>query len=398
MRPFRSVLGGEDVEAFVWDQNFVTGLAQVDEQHQELVQLFNVLNDTLFSNDARREALLEDTYRKVVDYTQHHFRDEEQVMRDTGIDARHLAAHQALHAQFVEQVEVMWSQRAALVEHPETIVGFLTAWLGLHILGIDQSMARQIALIQDGATPAAAFDQETAAHDRATRALIHLVGKLYQVLSVQNTELAKANARLEERVQQRTAELAAANSDLREANVRLERFAQTDGLLQIANRGYFDRRLAEACSDGFRSRSPLGLLMIDVDFFKRYNDHYGHQAGDACLKAIAAAAGSAMLRGTDLLARYGGEELAVILPDTDWQGTQQVADRILDAVAALALPHARSDVAARVTVSIGGTSRIPPQRMSGEALLKEADAALYRAKEGGRNRVVMAQPEGVGAR
>lgn len=377
------------MEAFVWDQNFVTGLAQVDEQHQELVNLFNALSDVLFSNDARRRALLDETYRKVLDYTEHHFSDEEQVMRDTGIDARHLAAHQALHAQFVEQIEVMWSQRAALVEHPETIVGFLTSWLGLHILGIDQSMARQIALIRAGVSPAAAFDQETAAHDRATRALIQLVGKLYQVLCVQNTELAKANARLEQRVQQRTAELGEANAELREANARLERFAQTDGLLQIANRGYFDKRLVEACSDAFRSRSPLGLLMIDVDYFKRYNDHYGHQAGDACLKVIAAAVSGALLRGTDLLARYGGEELAVILPDTDCQGTQQVADRILDAVTALALPHARSEVAEFVTVSIGGGSRIPPERLSGEALLKAADAALYRAKESGRNRMVM---------
>lgn len=385
------------MEAFVWDQNFVTGLTQVDEQHQELVNLFNALNDSLFSTDVRREALLEETYRKVIDYTQHHFRDEEQVMRDTGIDARHLEAHQALHAQFVEQLGAIWSQRATLVEHPETIVGFLTSWLGLHILGVDQSMARQIALIRTGVSPTVAFDQETAAHDRATRALIQLVGKLYQVLTLQNTELAKANARLEERVQQRTAELAQSNAELREANERLELFSQTDGLLQIANRGYFDKRLVEACSDAFRSRSPLGLLMIDVDFFKRYNDHYGHQAGDACLKLIAATVSGAMLRGTDLLARYGGEELVVILPDTDWQGTQQVAERVLDAVTALALPHARSDVAGHVTVSIGGTSRIPSYGTAGEALLTEADAALYRAKEAGRNRVVMAAAEAAGA-
>lgn len=385
------------MEAFVWDQNFVTGLTQVDEQHQELVNLFNALNDSLFSTDVRREALLEETYRKVIDYTQHHFRDEEQVMRDTGIDARHLEAHQALHAQFVEQLGAIWSQRATLVEHPETIVGFLTSWLGLHILGVDQSMARQIALIRTGVSPTVAFDQETAAHDRATRALIQLVGKLYQVLTLQNTELAKANARLEERVQQRTAELAQSNAELREANERLELFSQTDGLLQIANRGYFDKRLVEACSDAFRSRSPLGLLMIDVDFFKRYNDHYGHQAGDACLKLIAATVSGAMLRGTDLLARYGGEELVVILPDTDWQGTQQVAERVLDAVTALALPHTRSDVAGYVTVSIGGTSRIPSYGTAGEALLTEADAALYRAKEAGRNRVVMAAAEAAGA-
>lgn len=380
------------METFVWDQNFITGLAQVDDQHHELVDLFNKLNDSLFSADLNQDALLQRTYERVVEYARYHFHDEEQVMVEAGIDPQHVQAHRRLHEQFVEQAEAMWSQRSALIDHPENIVNFLTAWLGLHILGVDQSMARQIRLIQDGMSPAAAYEQESSTQDASTKALIQMVGKLYQVLSLQNVELAKANTHLEQRVQKRTAELAHTNAELREANAQLERFSQTDGLLQIANRGYFERSLIEACAYAARQDQALGLLMIDVDFFKRYNDHYGHQAGDACLKAVAKAVGNALHRGSDLLARYGGEELVVLLPDTDAAGTLNVAQRIVASVAAVALPHARSDAAACVTVSVGGTSRIPAPD-GGATLIGEADAALYQAKASGRNRALMASQE-----
>jgi hemerythrin len=205
-----------------------------------------------------------------------------------------------------------------------------------------------------------------------------MVGRLYHVLSVQNTELAQANQLLEERVERRTHELA-------QANVRLEAFARTDGLLQIANRSYFDDRLAEACASAFRREQPLGLLMIDVDFFKRYNDSYGHPAGDACLKAIARAVAESLPRSTDLLARYGGEELAVILPDTDAAGTAVVAARVVAQVAALALPHKSSDAAPHVTVSVGGVALVPGSKDAGAPMLADADAALYHAKAAGRN-------------
>ena len=166
--------------------------------------------------------------------------------------------------------------------------------------------------------------------------------------------------------------------------------------LQLANRAYFDTRLAEACASAFRREQPLGLLMIDVDYFKRYNDSYGHQAGDACLQAVAAAVQGAMLRASDLVARYGGEELAVILPDTDAAGTAAVAARVVAAVAAQGLAHKASDVATHVSVSVGAASGIPAQRDASASLVAQADAALYRAKELGRNRWVMSGDEAGG--
>lgn len=213
-----------------------------------------------------------------------------------------------------------------------------------------------------------------------------MIDTLYQTLSEQNLELVHANTNLEGHVALRTQELSRANEELRQANLRLEAFSRTDGLLQIANRAYFDDRMRIECADAYRRKAPVSLIMIDVDYFKRYNDHYGHLEGDKCLKRIAQAIRRALLRTTDLLARYGGEELAVILPDTNEAGARIVAERILSEIQAQAIPHARSSVNRHVTVSLGVTSAVPPERDAPAVMIKNADVALYKAKEAGRNR------------
>ena len=214
----------------------------------------------------------------------------------------------------------------------------------------------------------------------------------HHVRSSQNARLARANTTLEARVQHRTQELEQANDAVTHAYKLLEQYSHTDGLLRIANRKYFDERLTLECARAHRSRSPLDLLMIDVNFFKRFNDHYGHQAGDRCLQAVAAAVSSACRRATDFVARYGGEELSVILPDTDQEDTRRTAGKVCEAVSAMQVPHADSSVADHVTISVGAVSVIPEAPDMGEKLLGWADAALYRAKESGRNRVSMAEP------
>ena len=383
------------MDAFVWDQHFVTGLADVDDQHQGLVTLFNDLSQALFTHHglaaADTERLLGGIFERLVDYTHYHFADEEALMRSVGVDDRHIQAHEALHQQFVQQLGSLWATRATMAAPAETFASFLTAWLGLHILGIDQSLARQIAAMGQGTSAQEAYEREIKVHDNSsTQVLLKMIGKLYQVLSAQNTALVQANQGLEGRVAQRTRELAQANSDLQQLNVRLEALGRTDGLLQIANRGYFDDLLARASASAFRRQQPLGLLMIDVDEFKRYNDHFGHQAGDACLVAVAQAVQDAMQRSTDLVARYGGEELVVLLPDADASGVNIVAARVVAGVAALALPHPASSTGGCVTVSVGVAARVPRPQEDATALVAEADAALYRAKAAGRNQWCMA--------
>ncbi|MEN9539005.1 MAG: hypothetical protein RLZZ126_1240 [Pseudomonadota bacterium] len=170
------------------------------------------------------------------------------------------------------------------------------------------------------------------------------------------------------------------------AQTELEHLANHDGLTGMVNRRSFDHALETAWQRGTRDQSPLSLLMVDVDYFKRYNDTYGHQAGDECLKGVAKALAGCVSRPTDHVARYGGEEFAVVLSACTEKGAQTVAQRMLGAVSALAIPHSGNEASPVVTISIGIATAIPtPSQLSPELIL-QADQALYRAKHSGRNR------------
>jgi len=169
-----------------------------------------------------------------------------------------------------------------------------------------------------------------------------------------------------------------------QANQQLDRLSLTDGLTGIPNRRFFDQRLAKEWQRAQREHSPLTLLMLDIDYFKPYNDHYGHLRGDHCLQQIANAIDQFCQRPADVRARYGGEEFALILPNTE--GAAQQAERIRAAIAALAIPHASSPIADHVTASIGYCTLVPRSEQHPDILIGGADSALYRAKAAGRNR------------
>lgn len=171
------------------------------------------------------------------------------------------------------------------------------------------------------------------------------------------------------------------------ANHTLQRLSTLDGLTDIPNRRAFDRRYDEEWRRAVRHSSPLSLIVFDVDLFKSYNDTYGHQQGDECLKKVAKAAQSVLNRPSDYIARYGGEEFAVILPDTGPEGARLIAERICRAVAELEIPHRGSHVRPSVTVSVGVASTMPTVDSSELRLIAGADEAMYRAKRSGRNRV-----------
>jgi diguanylate cyclase (GGDEF)-like protein len=172
----------------------------------------------------------------------------------------------------------------------------------------------------------------------------------------------------------------------------LRRFAYIDGLTGVHNRRYFDERLINEWGRAARNSTAISLLLLDVDFFKRYNDHYGHQAGDDCLRRVAAGLASGLKRPADMLARYGGEEFVCLLPDTDLSGALQLAEQLGAQIAALQIAHADSAVGGYVTVSLGVCTK--PAGVTGGSvveLLRQADVQLYKAKQGGRNRSCAAQ-------
>ncbi|MDO8284165.1 MAG: GGDEF domain-containing protein [Rhodoferax sp.] len=175
--------------------------------------------------------------------------------------------------------------------------------------------------------------------------------------------------------------------ELRVANQALAQLSRQDGLTALANRRYFDEYLAEQIALASRYQRSMALLLCDVDHFKTYNDHYGHPAGDACLKRVATALQACCQRPADMAARYGGEEFAMVLPDTDLAGAAQVAEAVRAAVAGMRIPHGYSSTAPFVSISVGASVLLWKMGMSAPQLIASADQCLYQAKRAGRNQV-----------
>lgn len=181
-------------------------------------------------------------------------------------------------------------------------------------------------------------------------------------------------------------QLLQAQQELLRANEELKKLSLYDQLTGLANRRHFDEALAREFNLARRNKNPLSLIICDIDFFKPYNDRYGHQKGDSCLSKVALLLAGAFNRPTDLVCRYGGEEFTIILPDTDLAGVKLLAEKLHNAVWEGDIAHEASTVAGRITLSLG-TATYTGQYQSVDAMLKAADDALYRAKANGRNRV-----------
>jgi len=195
-------------------------------------------------------------------------------------------------------------------------------------------------------------------------------------------ELSDTNQRLEDEIALRRR----AENDLLSSNAELQVLAHTDRLTGVANRNQLDQQLAIEWQRHRREQKPISLLMLDADRFKAYNDCFGHLAGDSCLIRITQVVQETCNRSSDLLARFGGEEFVVLLPDTDCEGAITMAERLQEALERQAIPHPKAVVAGRVTMSIGIATLVPDAYNGHQDLIASADAALYRAKEGGRNR------------
>lgn len=204
---------------------------------------------------------------------------------------------------------------------------------------------------------------------------------------LQRTVCAQTEALQVEVEQRRQMEnqLRAVQKQLLAANQRLETLAYLDNLTQIPNRRHFDKTLAHEWKRLIRNPNPLALILCDIDYFKRYNDHYGHPAGDHCLKLVATAIAHSLQRPTDTVARYGGEEFVILLPNTNLEGALVIAERIRQVISQLQIPHTASEVATNVTVSLGVASCIPRLDLPCAELITAADQALYQAKAQGRN-------------
>ncbi|MEA5622720.1 diguanylate cyclase domain-containing protein [Nostoc sp. UHCC 0251] len=212
------------------------------------------------------------------------------------------------------------------------------------------------------------------------------IGQLAKSFNSMALQLQTSLETLEQRVQQRTAELIIAKEKAEDANQKLEKLVNLDGLTQVANRRCFDERMQAEWERLTREQQPLSLILFDVDKFKLYNDYYGHLRGDDCLIRIAQTVQQIVHRPADLVARYGGEEFSVLLPNTDLVGAIKVAQRIQKAIHDRAIPHTQSDIKNIVTVSLGIACVMPTCDIQPDTLIASADKAMYNAKQKGRDR------------
>jgi len=199
-----------------------------------------------------------------------------------------------------------------------------------------------------------------------------------------------AKIRALQRIEATRVKLVETSRELAAANRELENLSRQDGLTGIANRRYFDSYLLTEMKRASRERQPLSLILADVDYFKAYNDYYGHQAGDDCLRQVAEALKSVGKRPADLAARYGGEEFAMVLPATSLEGATDVAKLLARTIEGLAVAHVRSGVSDKISLSQGIASLVPGNDTRPESIIELADQALYQAKQQGRNRYVVA--------
>ncbi|MAF83856.1 MAG: diguanylate cyclase [Chromatiales bacterium] len=188
-------------------------------------------------------------------------------------------------------------------------------------------------------------------------------------------------------ISNREEEIRTRTRELEEANTTLERLSREDSLTGLANRRWFAQFLAQAWRTALRKKQAISILIMDIDDFKAYNDNYGHQKGDECLKLVAQAIHKSVGRASDLVSRYGGEEFVVVLGETPLEGALKIAEQIRAAVEALGIVHKDAKFHPYVTLSIGVTSSLPSHDTQPETVLIAADRAMYNAKHEGKNRV-----------
>ena len=370
------------MDVFVWDRSFSTGLQAMDDQHRGLIDIFNELHRTLFDINLsadRRDVTMRRSFDRLMAYARAQFADEEALMQSCGLDERHQFVHRRQHEQFIRNLRELWADRETLADPASRLMGFLSSWIGLHVLGVDQAMVRQMRLVEDGETAKQAHDREDSVSDKGLRAILNMVGRLYQDLSQQTRVLGQARHDLFE-----SERLLSAMGD------RLEVYSRFDELLQIPNRRYFDQRLHEEVARAFRSEDPLSVLVISLDFLTNHSDSISLSAADACLQTVTRAVAGAMKRTTDLVARHGPHRLVVMMPETDRHGASLAAQRVVDGVALLALPQSDTEDALKVTASVGVAGWVPRSREDGELLVCEAEAAQEYARLEGGNRIGMA--------
>ena len=260
------------MEAFVWNERFMIGVAHIDAQHRHLFEIVNQVGDMLVADREATPAEIEAVFRELATYANTHFKDEEHLMHEIGVEAEHLRHHVKSHRDFVNQVKSMWELRARMSAPAETLHGFLTTWLAYHILGEDQAMAREILRIKGGMSPAQAHQQETGRGERSNSALLHALRTLYGVLAHLTKDMANAAREHEDDVAMCTKVMAESNRELQEDKTELtkllEKVNEVQGQLLQSEKMASIGQLAAGVAHEINN--PIGFVNSNLGTLDRY--------------------------------------------------------------------------------------------------------------------------------
>jgi diguanylate cyclase (GGDEF)-like protein/hemerythrin-like metal-binding protein len=373
----RSMTDFDHFEVFPWNKNLETGHPVIDEQHIVLVDLLNKLARTLVSDEAKQ---VNDAFDELAKYADFHFNDEENIWSEYFSEDYWFSSHQMAHASFLPKVVEIKEQKpeSQLTDIIEDIVRFLIRWLAFHIIDNDKRMAIAVDAIDSGKSIEEAKILADKKMSGSMRVLIETILKMYDGMSSSAMELMRErHARIK------------AEKELIKANKRLEKLSITDQLTGLFNRRYFNNVFPREVRRAKREKKSLTFLMIDIDYFKYYNDNYGHLEGDKTLEKISETMLKICRRPGDFVFRLGGEEFGILATSLSDDKASAFGEKLRESIENLQIPHTKNKINKYMTVSVGLTNQIPAHDDAFEEIIKIADMRLYQAKDTGRNRVVV---------
>ncbi len=362
-------------EYFKWSTELETGIKIIDEQHHGLINVINEVLQLCFRNEAIDSSDIQVIYIKLDTYIKKHFDDEEKIMIDNNIDARHIEIHKQAHDRFKIDVANNFSDFSRL-EHPlhfGELADYLITWLAYHILNMDKSLVRQIEFInEDKYSPTLAFEKDYRIVENSSEPLLKALKSLFYLISEKNQELTKLNQELEEKVILRT-------NKLQQAYDKLEYIALRDELTGLYNRRYAILEIEKSIAAWYRYRVVFSILFIDADKFKSVNDKCGHDCGDKVLKWLATFLQENTRMG-DMVCRLGGDEFLVICNHCDANSAINLAEKLNVEISR----STNYEIIQFWNPSISiGVAEVDESCNTVSEVLNRADHAMYNAKNTG---------------
>lgn len=358
---------------FLWEKNLETGIVIIDQQHQQLVSLVNLLANSLVGCDTAESNGI---FAELTIYAGYHFTTEHQIWQQTLGDDPWVALHDAEHDQFLPAIERIRTNKGQDASTPvmERVFRFLVRWLLYHILEDDKKMAFVVLAVQQGM---AINHAKALANSRSSNSFTVLIDTLLNMHDQLTSNTVSLMRERQERI--------ATQRQLELSNQRLRSLSITDQLTKLHNRRHFDDTLRTELRRSCRQTQPLALIYLDIDDFKRLNDHYGHARGDLALQQVASQIKQQCQRAADFAFRIGGEEFAILLTHTAQEQAEMFAEKLRLAVIEQNIPNESSRICPVLTLSLGIYCKVPGVHDTCDVFRQGADTALYAAKQHGRN-------------